>query len=88
MKIKFLSSVLNKTSNFFRSKNRKAWVVPACLSTQNSTMSVTFRAWGHIGKIVNEKSGDTIQQHSWEDEKNPLKLKILENNLQHALQGS
>ena len=37
-----------------RSKHRKSWLVPACLSTQPNTMFVSFRAWGHIGKIVSE----------------------------------
>ena len=40
--------------NFSRGKNRKSWLVPACLSTQPSTMFVSFRAWGHIGKIVSD----------------------------------
>jgi hypothetical protein len=42
------------TPNYFRSKNRKSWTVPACLSTQTKTMFVSFRAWGHIGRIVSD----------------------------------
>lgn len=37
-------------------KRRRAWVVPACLSTQRSTMEVSFRAWGNIGSIVDNKT--------------------------------
>lgn len=35
-----------------RTKNRKAWLVPACLSTRRETMYVTYGAWSNIGRIV------------------------------------
>lgn len=38
-----------------RDKRRKAWLVPACLSTQMSSMHVPFRSWGNIGSIVDDK---------------------------------
>lgn len=37
-----------------KSVHRHSWVVPACLSTATHTQFVTFRNWGHIGKIVDE----------------------------------
>ena len=40
---------------WFRSKNRKAWLVPACLSTKKETMYVTFAASGHVGHILSEQ---------------------------------
>jgi hypothetical protein len=45
----------------YRSKHRKSWVVPACLSTQPNTMFVSFRAWGHIGKIVSDNLKDDVK---------------------------
>ena len=43
---------------FFRTKQRKAYVVPACLSTKKETMYVTFAAQGHIGHIAQENEKD------------------------------
>lgn len=37
-----------------RTKNRRAWLVPACLSTKRETMTVTFAAFGHVGHIAND----------------------------------
>jgi len=36
-------------------KHRKAWLVPACLSTSKQTMFVKYRAWGNIGSILDHK---------------------------------
>ena len=36
----------------FRTKHRKSYVVPACLSTEKETMYVTFAAQGHVGHIA------------------------------------
>ena len=38
-----------------REKQRKAWLVPACLATSQHSMRVKFRAWGNIGSIVDNK---------------------------------
>ena len=40
---------------FFSGKRRRSWIVPACLSTQKTTMNVPYRAWGNIGSIVDNK---------------------------------
>ena len=40
--------------HLFRTKNRKAWLVPACLSTKKETMYVTFAAFGHVGHILED----------------------------------
>ena len=45
-----------------RSKNRKAWVVPACLSTKDETMHVTFAALGHVGHIVTDDGSKQDEQ--------------------------
>ncbi|TRY77314.1 hypothetical protein TCAL_03489, partial [Tigriopus californicus] len=39
------------------SKNRKAFVVPHCLSTQNTTMTVSFGSFSNLGHIVDQESG-------------------------------
>merc|ERR1739848_511323 len=36
-------------------KHRRAWLVPACLSTSKQTMFVKYRAWGNIGSIWDQK---------------------------------
>jgi len=43
-----------------RSKNRKAWLVPACLSTKKETMYVTFAAFGHVGHILDEADNHEV----------------------------
>ncbi len=36
--------------------HRKTYLVPACLSTKKSSMHVQYRAWEHIGAIVDHKA--------------------------------
>ena len=54
-------------TNFFSEKRRRSWIVPACLSTQPSTMTVPFRAWGSIGSIVDSKAlpEDNLEKQVW-----------------------
>ena len=46
---------INKFSHIHSEKHRKAWLVPACLSTSKQTMFVKYRAWGNIGSILDHK---------------------------------
>ncbi len=46
----------------FRTKNRKAWLVPACLSTKKETMYVTFAALGHVGHISLDPNAENNQK--------------------------
>jgi hypothetical protein len=61
-----------------RQKHRKSWTVPACLSTQPNTMFVSFRAWGHIGRIVSEDSNKKVdmQRSDGNPGANPTKRDI------------
>ena len=46
---------IHKFSHIHSEKHRKAWLVPACLSTSKQTMFVKYRAWGNIGSILDHK---------------------------------
>ena len=38
-----------------KAKQRKAWILPNCISTQNHTIVVEFANRGHVGKILDTK---------------------------------
>ena len=51
---------------FYSDKHRKAWIVPACLSTSTHSMNLQFRALNNVGSIMDGKShpGDNQLQRN------------------------
>ena len=41
-----------------RAKNRKAWIIPHCISTVDHTMVARFGNYGHVGKILASQTSE------------------------------
>ncbi len=56
----YKSTIRSISSHLFcRSKHRKAFLLPHCLSLARTTTFVTYRSWFNIGKVVSNDAGLT-----------------------------